>query len=221
MPSEITYDAAHGTSRWGHTIEPQENRLRYFKLLLDTRQEFPHGSRQDLQADLLKTGKSATDIVTDYLTHLHKHVLHEITKRWGEHMVSTTKIEYVLSVPAVWSDAAKDCTLKAATKAGIGPAVSLMSEPEAAMIYCLKAGIIPQNNMHVGDNYIVVDAGGGTVDLTTHEIVQIEPLELRESVHGTGGLCGAAFIDERFKALVRHRLGADEFEELCRTKRRA
>jgi molecular chaperone DnaK (HSP70) len=65
----------------------------------------------------------------------------------------------------VWSDAAKNATRKAAEGAGMGgeggKGIRLISEPEAAAVYTLKA--IQPNGLNVGDNFVVCDAGGGTV----------------------------------------------------------
>ena len=57
------------------------------------------------------------------------------------------------------SDSAKDATLKAAEKAGMGNRhdLKLISEPEAAAVYTLKA--IQPNHLKTGDNFIVCDAG--------------------------------------------------------------
>lgn len=38
----------------------------------------------------------------------------------------------------------------------------MISEPEAAAVYTLKA--IQPNHLNIGDNFIVCDAGGGTVE---------------------------------------------------------
>lgn len=42
-----------------------------------------------------------------------------------------------------------------------GKGIRLISEPEAAAVYTLKA--IQPNSLSVGDNFVVCDAGGGTV----------------------------------------------------------
>ncbi|OBT39592.1 hypothetical protein VE00_10554 [Pseudogymnoascus sp. WSF 3629] len=59
-----------------------------------------------------------------------------------------------------------------------------------------------------GDTFVVCDAGGGTVDLITYQVRSVEPLDLYEVVQGDGGICGAAILDMRFEAFIRHRLGA-------------
>lgn len=80
--------------------------------------------------------------------------------------MSMTKVQFVLTVPAVWSDSAKDATLKAAEKAGMGKRheLQLISEPEAAAVYTLKA--IQPNHLKIGDNFIVCDAGKSLPGIT-------------------------------------------------------
>jgi hypothetical protein len=48
-------------------------------------------------------------------------------------------LSFVLTVPAVWSDKAKDITLNAAHLAGVPPnKLTLLSEPESAALYALR-----------------------------------------------------------------------------------
>lgn len=106
-------------------------------------------------------------------------------------------------VPAVWSDAAKNATLKvycqkkidvqlqmltlsspqAAEIAGISP-VTLIKEPEAAALYTVRSldfSVKPE------DAFVICDAGGGTVDLVSYQVEAIVPtLQLKELVPGTG-----------------------------------
>jgi len=51
--------------------------------------------------------------------------------------VDSTPIEYILTVPAVWSDKSKSDTLWCASQAGFGPMdkIRLITEPEAAAVY--------------------------------------------------------------------------------------
>jgi hypothetical protein len=46
--------------------------------------------------------------------------------------------------------------------------------------------IIPAEVLQVGDALVLCDAGGGTVDLISYEITNLEPLELKELVPCTG-----------------------------------
>ncbi|KAI9707855.1 MAG: hypothetical protein M1820_004461 [Bogoriella megaspora] len=201
-----------GTIRWGFQFKPESPRLRCIKLFLDRNQKLPHFvSPLDTAAQLRRYDRTVMDAVSDYLTQIYTHTMDTLTRRYGETFVASTKIEFVLTVPAVWSDAAKNATLHAAERAGMGSRhdLRLISEPEAAAVYTLKA--IQPSYLSVGDNFIVCDAGGGTVDLIAYRITQLSPLRVEESAVGTGGLCGSAFLNYRFEDHVRERVGAERF----------
>ncbi|KAI1509974.1 Hsp70 family protein [Pyrenophora tritici-repentis] len=198
VPTEIGYSeipSSHGSSsslgptgkaaqniKWGFQFKPEETRLRCIKLFLDRNQKLPHFvSPLETAAQLRKFDKTVMQAVSDYLAQIYKHTMETLTRRYGETFISLTKVEFVLTVPAVWSDSAKDATLKAAEKAGMGKKheLKLISEPEAAAVYTLKA--IQPSHLKVGDNIIVCDAGGGTVDLIAYRITQLHPLRVEES----------------------------------------
>ena len=206
--------------RWGFQLRPDEPRLRCVKLFLDPRQELPaFVSKSEIKQLLAKSGKDAVSVVADYLAQIYKHTQSELTKRYGALFMQTTDVQWVLTVPAIWSDAAKDATLTAARKAGMGPELTLISEPEAAAVYTLQA--IQPNHLKVGDNFVVCDAGGGTVDLISYEIKQTRPLRIEESAEGSGACCGAAMLNTKFEDLIREKMGANAFANLCRNKSRS
>lgn len=92
----------------------------------------------------------------------------------------------------------------------------MISEPEAAAVYSLK--MTPPKGLKVGSNFVVCDAGGGTVDLIAYKVTSLYPLLVEESAVGTGGLCGSAFLDFRFEEYVKERLGFKRFNEMKRKK---
>lgn len=59
--------------------------------------------------------------------------------------------------------------------------------------------------------FVVCDAGGGTVDLIAYRLTSLAPLQVEESAVGTGGLCGSAFLNYRFEDHVRQRLGQERY----------
>ena len=132
--------------------------------------------------------------------------------------MNSTEVDFVLTVPAVWSDAAKNATLQAAERAGMGNRheLKLISEPEAAAVYTLKT--IQPSGLKVGDNFIVCDAGGGTVDLIAYKVTQASPLRVEESAVGTGGLCGSAFLNYRFEDHVKERIGEERYNTMREKK---
>lgn len=116
------------------------------------------------------------------------------------------------------SDAAKNATLQAAERAGMGKEheLKIISEPEAAAVYALK--MTPPKGLQIGSNVVVCDAGGGTVDLIAYKVTSLYPLLVEESAVGTGGLCGSAFLDFRFEEHVKERLGVKRFNEMKKKK---
>ena len=208
------------TIRWGFQLRPDEPRLRCMKLFLDPCQELPaFVSKSEMQKLLAESGKDAVAVVGDYLSEIYKHTQEQLTRGYGALFMRTTDIQWILTVPAIWSDAAKDATLTAARKSGMGPELTLISEPEAAAVYTLQA--IQPNNLKVGDNFVVCDAGGGTVDLISYEIKQIHPLRIEESAEGSGACCGAAMLNAKFEDLIRDKMGARSFATFCRDNSRS
>ncbi|KAF1989034.1 putative hsp70 family protein [Aulographum hederae CBS 113979] len=234
VPTEIGYFAAPSSgsstptsnggspeivTKWGFQFAPSEPRLRCIKLFLDRAQPLPHFvSPLDTAAQLRKFDRTVMDAVSDYLTAIYKHTMDTLTRRYGETFMAQAQTEFVLTVPAVWSDAAKNATLQAAERAGMGSrhTMKLISEPEAAAVYTLKA--IQPNHLKVGDNFIVCDAGGGTVDLIAYTITHLSPLRVEESAVGTGGLCGSAFLNYRFEDFVKNRIGDELYNHMRANK---
>jgi hypothetical protein len=125
--------------------------------------------------------RDAITLVSDYLTALRKQALLALKSKYGEATLSRAPIDWVITTPAVWSLAAKDHTLRCAENAGMGNgrSVTIVSEPEAAAAYAIK--MMDPLTLERGNNIVVCDAGGGTVDLITYRILNLSPLEVEES----------------------------------------
>lgn len=68
---------------------------------------------------------------------------------------------------------------------------------EAAALYTLKN--LSPSTLQLGRRFVVCDAGGGTVDLITYEVVEVNKLALKEVTEGTGGKCGSSMLNKRFR----------------------
>ncbi|KAF9995197.1 hypothetical protein BGZ79_011129 [Entomortierella chlamydospora] len=142
---------------------------------------------------------SVPDAISDYLRALHEYVSEKILQEFGR-SYSRNSFRYCLTVPAMWSDKAKDVMRNAAIRAGLITAadhpdrLTLVSEPEAAALYCEKA--CKQYDLGHGDQFMICDAGGGTVDLIVYEIaLTSQGRHLSEVTKGHGASCGSMFID--------------------------
>lgn len=109
---------------------------------------------------------------------------------------------YVLTVPAIWSESAKEFMKKAAIKAGIRDYQLLLAlEPEAAALYCKT---LPKEmligSFEKGTKYMALDMGGGTIDIVVHQIM--EDGTLAEVYKASGGDWGGTIVDAQFKEFV-------------------
>ncbi|XP_060559750.1 heat shock 70 kDa protein 12A-like [Ruditapes philippinarum] len=126
-------------------------------------------------------------------------------------------IMWVLTVPAIWNDTAKQFMREAAENAGIRHERLIIAlEPEAASVYCRllpttrnqdSVGQLPS-----GSKYMILDAGGGTVDITVHETTQTR--ELKEIYKASGGDWGGTMVDRAFEEFISEILGSDVMRTL-------
>lgn len=149
---------------------------------------------------------TAADVICDYLSAVYQHLLTTLQRRLNTDVLQRATISFTLTVPAIWSDAAKKTTEYAAARAGMGKDLQLLSEPECAALYSLKT-MEDLQSVRVNDRMMVCDAGGGTVDIITYDILQISPLKVSECTVGTGDYCGSTFIDREFEKLLIRRMG--------------
>lgn len=134
MPSTICYG---DSILWGFEAPYSGDVIRAVKLLLDEGQGRSYPPALEAKRILAQLGKDALGVVGDYLGYLISHATGVLNRRFGD-TLNCMDLKYILTVPAVWSDKAKDSTLKAAVTAGIpSSSVTLVSEPEAAAIYSL------------------------------------------------------------------------------------
>lgn len=148
--------------------------------------------------------EQATKATTDYLRWLREHAENMLALQLGQNVVKTTPKTYVITVPAIWSDAAQYLTRLCATNAGFGEEPIIVTEPEAAVFYGLST-IVPQE-LFVGDKFVVIDAGGGTVDLISYMIESLEPnVKVREVVRGAGKVAGGVYVDDLFTEFLSRR----------------
>ena len=125
VPSDIAYDD-QGNVYCGFDIPETCKRLKWVKLLLETD---PHPrnveylSAPDVQsarravADL---GKTPIEVTADYLRWLWDQVVQHICAEYvDESIIERSHVTIIMTVPAMWSDVAKDNTVHAAESAGL------------------------------------------------------------------------------------------------------
>ncbi|KAK4241521.1 hypothetical protein C8A03DRAFT_30383 [Achaetomium macrosporum] len=143
---------------------------------------------EKLVGDYLRSLKAATD---SYFTRA-------LTKR-----ILGSPREYIITVPAMWSEAAQEATRSCAAEAFLGnrheiDKIQIVAEPEAAGVYALTG--MPTLGLGEGDTFVICDAGGGTVDLSSYRIKSLSPshIDLEGCAVPSGGLCGSSFLNRIF-----------------------
>ena len=203
VPSRIAYATENphlAKDAWGY-LKGNLKAYSWFKLLLDDT-----AKPQDLDDPLLRQcagqgllklpdGKTAEEVTADYLRLLYLHLMKCLKDAIGEITVQETPITFVLTVPATWSPAARDSTRRAANTAGFesrpGDELTMIDEPEAAAISVIKGSKETLRGVELfekGSCFIMLDMGGGTIDLITYKIVKLDPLQLEEVCVGRGML---------------------------------
>ncbi|KAK6066752.1 Chaperone protein DnaK [Seiridium cupressi] len=215
VPTKLRYQDGKSTE-WGFQVPIQAPRgevVEWFKLDLDPSLKPPSNTTlQNAQNGCSDPKKP----VANYLAKIGEHLMYTLRIKIGEAFLNNTPIEFLLTVPAIWSDLASQRTLEACKQAG-GPfrdaPIHLISEPEAAAIFSLH-GLDP-HGLNIGDSFVICDAGGGTVDLISYTISKLRPiLEVKEAAAGSGALCGSTFLNRRFEHFLRAKLGKERgFDE--------
>ena len=209
VPTELQYE--DGTTKWGFQILESQPRHQLFKLELDESRRYKKTAVAQNFPDpkALPPGYETTaeKLIADYLTSLRTHADQILRHKIPASAFASTPIEYIVTVPAVWSDGAKAKTKLAAERAGMGK-VHMVAEPEAGAVYALHA--LHPHTIKIGDKFMLVDAGGGTVDVITYEVKALQPmLQVAEVTSGSGALCGSSFINQCFQDSLKTNLSLD------------
>ncbi|KAJ3046355.1 hypothetical protein HK097_000943 [Rhizophlyctis rosea] len=162
----------------------------------------------------LPPGMDEVTVIGDYLHALHSFMMPELRQIYGQNLMPE-ELKYCLTIPAMWTDLAKHKMRQAALRAGLIPTLesdrlTLIPEPEAAAFFALDGA--DRLDLAVGERFMIVDAGGGTVDLTVHEL--LNDRKMRECSIGSGDTCGSSIVDEEFYAYLKERLGPNTMNNI-------
>ncbi|KAF8064184.1 hypothetical protein FPV67DRAFT_1629198 [Lyophyllum atratum] len=220
IPTCLLYDEHGRILAWGLEAKnahpmPGTTRCEWFKLFLE-----PHALRDESTIDprlpQLPPGKKAIDLIVDFLSCLWEYAKEQITREIGA-VADLNSADVWLTVPAAWDGKGCDIMREAAIAAGLVQSaragdvnwrdrLRIITEPEAAAVHC--AHLTDLHHLKPSQNFIVVDAGGGTVDLAVYKIIgQMANLEIAEMCARSGSNCGSLFLDLRFRELVKALLG--------------
>jgi hypothetical protein len=135
-------------NKWGFEVKPKLISYSWTKLLLDKHAMV--GEHDDpALSDIADSGmlqlpsfRDAAGVCEDFLHEVYNYVAEKLRQEMTPVTFDNTAMECWITLPAIWSDEAKNATLAAAKRAGFGnrtgDEVFTIAEPEAAAIATLK-----------------------------------------------------------------------------------
>lgn len=181
----LLLDREGRTAAWGYEAHRRWRELqlagrdrgwrpaRFFKLGLLSRHDTAGAFTRP--AVLLEIGTAPEHLIAAYLSELYRHALAAISRSGHRE----DEIRWCVTVPAQWTDQQKQVMRRAAAAAGMPDGANcliLALEPEAAAHHARVSGVKRAGEeggpapslMRPGARFMVVDCGGGTVDLTAY-----------------------------------------------------
>ena len=133
-------------------------------------------------------------VIEHTLRFISQQALTKLREQVGK--VAAARIRWVLTVPALWSEEHKLFMRKAAHQAEIIDSVNsynllLCLEPEGASIQCREDSEVQvRSQLGKGKVVMVLDCGGGTVDITVHKLLcEVEERFLCQELIPSSGGC--------------------------------
>ncbi|KAG7530478.1 hypothetical protein FFLO_05019 [Filobasidium floriforme] len=216
IPSVLLYDKKGNCyEKWGSQVYNLDRKERealksgelikseWFKLYIDPERRHNTKAFVSEKSKELPPGKTGFDVWGDLLGKLSVAAKQAAREEWAitwiPELEQRQKVRYIVTIPVAWQkDPATMMALrKQALRVGLitadtASALSFCSESEASALHCRN------------DVFLVIDAGGGTVDFTSYRINKTEPLELEE-IGADSKVClynGSTYVDQSFQEVL-------------------
>ncbi|KIM86827.1 hypothetical protein PILCRDRAFT_4705 [Piloderma croceum F 1598] len=222
IPSILYYDldgelrAVGAEALQEHIVEEAEDngwiKLEWWKLHLRPKHLVSsHVSDDDIPA--LPLNKSAVQVLGEFMKYLYRCAQTYIQDTHSREVWKSIEndIDFVLTHPNGWEGAQQSDIRRAAIIAGLiedtvdgHSRLQLLTEGEASLHFCLGNGLTA-DFLKNGQGVIVVDAGGGTVDLSAY-CMTVSPDSFEEIAPTECRLQGSVFISRRARAFLQEKL---------------
>ncbi|KAI0738326.1 hypothetical protein C8Q80DRAFT_1275839 [Daedaleopsis nitida] len=170
------------------------------------------------QRDLppLPPGKDVVDVFADFLRYLFACAQTYIreTHANGDSLWSSLedRVVFVLSHPNGWEGLQQGKMRQAAIKGGLVPnttagheRVHFVTEGEASLNFCIHSGLTTET-IRNGQSVMIVDAGGGTVDVSSYTFLSTSPVSVEEVTSADCILQGSTRVNVRAERFLKARL---------------
>lgn len=205
VPSTLRYNASGEVTSWGYQFDDADGEdqvvttaVEWFKLAIIPNKDLPSYLRgspklKETRDTLCGLKLKVVEVIEQYMKKIWPHALGKIAEALGRDF-ETTPIHVVLTVPAIWGHHAIEMMRVAAGPSILAPrgafptTYGFISEPEAAAEAYTKE---LQRKLNVGEIVVIVDLGGGTVDVISYIYTknaqgEKASLQLEEAASGAG-----------------------------------
>ncbi|KAK0544393.1 hypothetical protein OC845_005620 [Tilletia horrida] len=225
VPSVVVYDQALRPHLYGDPaaeaeLEDGHVRAHCWKLHLKPRHIELHAQEHHV-LEAVPPGLTVAKILQDFLRFMVESIANFIRTRRADGVQLLNKLagsaQYILTVPNGWEVEQQEIMRRAAVGAGLVSAdraatIQFLAEGEASINYCATRLADIDWLRTVGQQVIVVDAGGGTVDITTYSVEQTVPkLMVKECAASECLLVGSATIDRQAGELMHNILQGSQW----------
>ncbi|KAF0537725.1 actin-like ATPase domain-containing protein [Gigaspora margarita] len=220
VPTVLKYNESFEVVDWGYpalinldrkNLNQKSNMkpVELFKLYLSNNDEMEN-------MPYLPSGIDYKQAIVDFLRNMGDSLKEEL-KQW-DNIDYFKNVRLVLTVPVEFDNDAISTMRDCAYKAGLtkqkhnsyGSNLLFVHEPEAAAVHCLKTS--GECDLSVGDTFMVVDSGGGTVDITTMK--WLKSGKLSEIIESKGDYCGGNYVDQEFLKFLAKKVGDSTIKNL-------
>ncbi|GBB98368.1 hypothetical protein RclHR1_03200018 [Rhizophagus clarus] len=200
IPTVLLYDDKYDkVQSWGFNALKESNGdkkpIELFKLHLGNITNKPS----------LPNGFDYKKAIIDYLHEMGKIIKQVIINDWIDFY---NHVLIVLTVPVEFDHTSIAIMRECAFKAGLlkdrySRNLKFITEPEATMIHCMKS---LNENLSVGETFMIVDCKGDTVNSTTIQLLEGERLNIMTERERND--CGDNFIDQEFLKFLERKVGS-------------
>ncbi|KAF9783759.1 hypothetical protein BJ322DRAFT_1109608 [Thelephora terrestris] len=214
IPSTLYYDQDGNFLGVENGVDFQDDdflRLKWWKLLLSST-ELPIAIKEQMIAELPR-GKTIIDVYADFMGYLFESTkaLFKTSEPNGELRWDSVSenVELILTHPNGWGGLQQTLLRSAAVKAGVVPdtpaghsSIHFVTEGEASFSFCATrthAG----RNLKPGEQVLIIDAGGGTIDISTYKVLDNTPLQVEELYESKCLYQGGEIVTARATEMVK------------------
>ena len=150
-------------------------------------------------------------IIKEYLRLFSNDALKYYNQK-GNTDYSKHDIKWIVTVPAIWNEYGKQFMKNCAKKAGMNKVIIAL-EPEAASLTMFNDDNIDQKFKQEGKVFMLLDAGGYTLDVTVNEIIDANG-NLKQLSPPSGGAYGSMNINDYLIQLVEEIFTKEKIDDL-------